>query len=66
VRDDDPSAEDATRLGYATSRWVALSPRPDQLAAQVAEVGGEWRQVVPGDDAQSWTDDHASVLPLLR
>jgi hypothetical protein len=65
VRDDIPAAADASRLGYAQSRWVALSADPDALDARLAQVGGDWRPVPAGGDVQPWTDDHASVLPLL-
>ena len=66
VRDDESPAPARPPYGYVPSRWVALSRRPGVLEAPIAEVGGDWRALRDGADARLWTDDYASVLPLLR
>ena len=66
VRADTPAQADAEHFGYVPSRWVALSRTPGQLDARLAQVGGEWRELVGDDRIRPWTDDYASVLPLLR
>jgi hypothetical protein len=68
VRDYHASDDDVAH-NRATSLWVALSHDPaviERLAAQSDAEGNPWRPLHrrPGFDA--WTDDHASILPLLR
>ncbi len=64
--DDEPSTADQRTHGYAHSRWVALSRTPGQLDARLAQVGGDWQPVSTEHGSQLWTDDHASVLGLLK
>jgi hypothetical protein len=49
----------------ATSDWIALSRSPETIAKLKAR-GGDWRdlQVTPG--FTPWTDDYATILPVLR
>jgi hypothetical protein len=65
VHESHPSDSDMLTRAYAPSLWVALSRTPDGLGGQLREVGGEWR---PLQDAEvrPWSDDFASVLPLLK
>ncbi len=52
---------------YSSSLWVALARDPDTLARlQDATGRAKWRlaRVRPG--FAGWTDDHASILPLIK
>jgi len=54
----EPEAESA-------SEWIALSHDPKVLERLVARGGG-WRQLGSWPAFQPWTDDYASVVPVLR
>ncbi len=58
VEQVEPEAESA-------SEWIALSHDPAVLNRLVARGGG-WRQLQSWPDFQPWTDDYASVIPVLR
>jgi spermidine synthase len=49
----------------ATSDWIALSRSPATLAALKAR-GGEWHALARRPDFTAWTDDYATILPVLR
>ena len=49
----------------ATSDWIALSRSPDMLARLRAR-GGEWRDLRSTGGFTPWTDDYATILPVLR
>ena len=63
--DDVPSPTEVAELGRTQSRWVALSRSQAVLDDRLARAGGDWRPVATGE-AVLWTDDHASVLTLLK
>ncbi len=68
VRDYHASDDDVAH-NRATSLWVALSHDPAliaQLTARSAAEGNPWRPVQQRPGFAAWTDDHASILPLLR
>ena len=48
-------------LSYAPSQWVALSRSEETIRA----LPGEWT-ALPRTDLRAWTDDHASVLPIIK
>jgi spermidine synthase len=68
VRDYHASPDDMAH-NRATSLWVALSHDPARLerltAASEAE-GNPWRPLQARPGFSAWSDDHASILPLLR
>jgi spermidine synthase len=66
VREDVPDLETDQAHVLAPSTWVALSRSAQVLDMRLDEVGGRWRAVSEDHGPQLWTDDHASVLPLLR
>ena len=66
VLTDVPIQASSDRFGTVPSRWVALSRTPGVLHALLSEVGGDWREPAADDRMRPWTDDYASVLPLLR
>ncbi len=52
---------------YAPSKWIALSPDQktlDQLMA--AAPTGYWEKLQGRDGFSAWTDDHASILSILK
>nr|WP_246346894.1 fused MFS/spermidine synthase [Sphingomonas jinjuensis] len=59
---DRPSLLEAGANG---SQWVALSRDPAAIAA-LRRQDRRWRPLVPVKRMAPWTDDYASILPLLR
>lgn len=49
----------------ATSDWIALSRSPETLARLTAR-NPEWRQLATQPNFTPWTDDYATILPVLR
>lgn len=49
----------------ATSDWIALSRSPETIAKLRAR-GGEWRDLQTTPGFTPWTDDYATILPVLR
>jgi hypothetical protein len=65
VHESHPSASEVRSRAYASSEWVALSRTSGALDDQLREVGGDWTPLGSGE-ARPWSDDFASVLPLLK
>jgi len=53
---------------FSRSIWIALSRNPDNIAELIVSNFGqqEWRVVSPRKGFDGWTDDYASILPLLK
>ncbi|PJI87397.1 fused MFS/spermidine synthase [Sphingomonas koreensis] len=49
----------------ATSDWIALSRSPETIATLKAR-GGAWRELEETPGFTPWTDDYATILPVLR
>jgi hypothetical protein len=49
----------------ATSDWIALSRSPGTIAKLKAR-GGVWRELQATPGFTPWTDDYATILPVLR
>jgi SAM-dependent methyltransferase len=73
MRQDSPPTEDVNR-GLRASTWVAMASNPAQLAkltGPLTATNGKfydpdnWLVLKPSDKAARWSDDYASVLPLL-
>jgi hypothetical protein len=66
ARDYDPSVDEGKR-GYAKSAWIALA-QDQKMLQRLSVVSGEkqWRELKGRDGFIGWTDDHASILPLLK
>lgn len=60
-----PTRWDGHYLFSAQSTWVALSRDPARLDA-LAAAGPGWRPARTDSAVPVWTDDFASVLPVLR
>jgi spermidine synthase len=61
--------EDELELNATVSVWIALSRNP-QAINRLVELSGEdglnWMVVEPRPGFAGWSDDHASILPLIR
>lgn len=55
-----PGLEQAT-----ASDWIALSPSPETIAL-LQLAGDGWEGLKPYPGFKPWTDDHASILPVLN
>ncbi len=64
----DYTASDAERQSnYSSSLWVAFAPDKATLAAlEAANPGEPWRQVKARAGFAPWTDDHASILSVIK
>ncbi|MFL6744903.1 MAG: spermidine synthase [Sphingomicrobium sp.] len=60
-----PDAE-RIRLNEYGSDWIALSPSPETMARLVRSGGDKWTALPARPGFKPWTDDHASVLPLIK
>jgi hypothetical protein len=67
----------ARRLGYGPSRaeaaqnaapsiWIALSRSPATIGKLTAQDAMDWHPVVARTGFRAWTDDHASLLPVIK
>ncbi len=64
IRKYRPDAEGLQR-NETGSNWIALSPSRDTLEGLVTRSGETWDPLPPRPGFAPWTDDHASVLPLI-
>ena len=66
MRDHQPDL--AERVDRATrSIWVAMARDPATVKRLLAAGGGEtWTEVRSRPGFQPWTDDYATVLPLIE
>ncbi|MDF7775497.1 fused MFS/spermidine synthase [Sphingomonas sp. AOB5] len=61
----NPSPDEELVDEAGASDWIALSRDPKVLDRLVAR-GGEWKVLVPEFGVPGWTDDYASIVPVLR
>ena len=59
--DDPPTTEEDASI----SHWIALS-RDRKAIARLRAMGTGWRDLPKAALESGWTDDYASILPLLR
>jgi hypothetical protein len=48
------------------SIWIALSQSPTTIERLTADDPKDWRQLRARSGFQAWTDDHASLLPVIK
>jgi spermidine synthase len=63
-----PTADELAR-NMSMSVWVALAPQEDTLVALKVSSGGDahiWRPLIVRAGFPGWSDDYASILPLLE
>jgi hypothetical protein len=62
----NPDAEQI-RLNEYGSNWIALSPSAETMTVLTRDGGrGQWERLSGRPGFRAWTDDHASVLPLIK
>lgn len=61
-----PTADDRDRNQHTSSMWVAMSPSAATIARLEAANPGVWQPLDGRPAFRPWTDDYASVLPILR
>jgi hypothetical protein len=61
----NPTPMEETVDEAGASDWIALSRDPKTLDRLVARGGG-WTVLVPEFGVPGWTDDYASIVPVLR
>jgi SAM-dependent methyltransferase len=61
-----PEEEDDD-LNFTVSVWIALSRDPAKIAALATKAGpnSDWVELDARKDFAGWTDDYASILPLI-
>lgn len=50
----------------SASNWIAMSPSADTLKQLIARSPGKWTMLQGRKGFTPWTDDHASVMPLIK
>ena len=65
LRSYRPSDQRA-RLNEFGSDWIALSPSRETMDRLVEDGGGKWTNLPERTGFEPWTDDHTSVLPLIK
>lgn len=53
-------------LNYNASLWIAMSRSPGTMEHLAGASNGRWQEVKPRPGFAVWTDDHASLLPLIQ
>ena len=65
VRSYFPDATEKKRQAVA-SMWVAMSQSPETIARLEKSSGQDGWEPLAKSDRRAWTDDHASILPLIK
>jgi hypothetical protein len=61
-----PSAAESGQW-QSGSTWTALSPSAETIARlEQASGPGAWTPLAPRPGFRAWTDDHASILPIIK
>ncbi|QXQ05226.1 fused MFS/spermidine synthase [Sphingosinicellaceae bacterium] len=61
-----PTAADTAR-GDTKSTWIALTRSPARMAeVQAATDTANWRPLLPEAGVPAWSDDFASILPVIK
>lgn len=60
-----PDRRDASRH-YAKSIWIAMARDPASLGRLTAMERARWKPIAVPHGFAPWTDDHGSILPLLK
>jgi SAM-dependent methyltransferase len=64
----EPDEEDELRFA-SLSVWIAMSRNPatlERLRALSGDDANQWETVVPRPGFAGWSDDHASILPVIN
>lgn len=64
---DYNATTDERRLNYSPSLWIAFSPDKTIIQRLIAaDPAEEWRALAARPGFKPWTDDHASILSILK
>ena len=64
---DYHTTDDEAQRGYAKSSWIALAQDPAMIdRLKQVSATEPWRDLKGREGFAGWTDDHASILPLLK
>jgi hypothetical protein len=62
----EPHDRDNGNYGFS-SIWVVMSSSPETIAKLEASAPDtDWRRLRSGEGAPEWTDDYASIIPILK
>ena len=61
-----PAPADIATRQHTPSMWVAMSPSPETIERLEAANPDAWQNLEGRFGFKPWTDDYASVLPVLR
>ena len=61
-----PTLDDIADKQHTPSLWVAMSPSGTTIGRLEAANPGAWRKLEGKPGFRPWTDDYASVLPILH
>jgi spermidine synthase len=62
-----PDQTDTDTNRYSASNWVALARKPERLEALVAASEKDaWQDLPAREGFESWSDNYASILPILK
>lgn len=62
----EPSGEQKALNNYSASLWIALSRSSQSMDRLTAASSADWQPLEPRPGFAAWTDDHASLLSLIR
>jgi hypothetical protein len=67
LRFENPGTEFPHGLFYSPSNWAVLTRTPERMAElEALSPPGTWSKPPPADGTVAWTDDFASILPLIK
>jgi hypothetical protein len=66
LRRYSPTNADMALNQHTPSLWVAMSPSPATIASLEQRSPGVWQLIDRRPGFIPWTDDYASLLPVLR
>jgi hypothetical protein len=62
-----PDQKDADENRYSASNWVALTRKPERLDALLAaNPKAGWQDLPDKKGFRAWSDNYASILPILK
>jgi spermidine synthase len=67
IRKYSPSLQSAAALNYFGSNWIAMSPSPTTVQKLIERSNNEpWEKLRSDSRLSIWTDNHASILPIIK
>jgi spermidine synthase len=67
IRKYSPSLQSAAALNYFGSNWIAMSPSSTTVQRLIDRSNNEpWEKLRSDSRLSVWTDNHASILPIIK